>query len=286
MTTHHIYEVIATLGGSTLDRETACDTLGIPANNAFQETWHPGEEPHLITATRFNRTIGERLESYDGDFAHKDRGLRYHELALGFNTNEIPYGGRLLVIGPGVTRKFEREVYEKRPDIQTVSIDPMLRYGVRERLREGVRSGADRRSHGQDATEPAVSFPFELTEGEPYYRPGALSGALADKNGIQQGLPLAKGVADNVIALFSVPMHLDAGEVQFFLNELGRIMRPGAIARIYPFGRDDLPILEEPSFRDITKDLEITEITQLRPHIDVPPGDFAASSRRVVFTRV
>lgn len=238
----------------------------------FQQIWHPGEEPHYIKETRLQGdALHARRGLYDTSHIASDRSLAEHERILGFDGGELPTEGTVLVIGSGLSRRFERELSQKREDIFVCSIDPHLRHGVQERLRETVRfeglpgenlwddRGRDlkRRLVGhweyEDREAPwanNVNFPWEF-HGQPYYRLGAVASALYDSEEAgTHNLPLRNDSADCVLGLFAVP-HTTAAphekstaNAPLLFRETLRILKPGGLARLYPFVWDDLVEIE------------------------------------------
>ena len=252
-----------------------------PETSVFYEAWLPGETPHAIKTTRFDPTKEEQEKvPYNSYGSQKDRTLKNHVAALNFEHEEIPENGALLVIGSGVTRRFERELHEARPDILVASIDPLLRYGVRERVRLAIQSSASRVAPGIDSMGYGVEFPYEVLSEHSYYRAGAAAGAVAVTDSIRQGLPFKKESFDGVVAMHSVPQYSRATEIPYLLEETIRVMKRNTTARFYPFFLEDLWALGAKGVAG--------HITQ--PVIDAPKWydvtDYSPLQRRVAFQKI
>ncbi len=248
---------------------------------AFQEAWHEGELPHFIRDTLFTQN-NDRLEAYNLWGSCQDRDLEYHERALGFRSSEIPDNGRVLIIGSGLTRKFERELAELRPDIMPISVDPLLRFGVKERIREAIRMHSSEDRTALDRMGYGVRFPYQLTSADAYYRPGAIAGAIAVKNSKRQGLPFQDHAFNSVLALHSMPQYARSEEVAFMLREAVRVMKPGAIARFYPFFPEDIPALGDHSFQEGIKSIALEKPKEC---VEISASDYSPEHTRVVFQR-
>lgn len=194
------------------------------------------------------RTTGLR-DGYIPDYSHahcyKDRGLVPHQNLLGFTSAELPAHSRLLVIGSGATRRFERELQLERPDILAIGVDPLLRLGVAERLLESVRMGGTR-EFGFGKLRP----PREIAEGEAYFRKAAIAGGFAlagAKTPRQQDnyLPFQDNTFATVLALHSMPQHLPTENIPALLTEIVRVMEPGGKAMLFPILNEDMPITRD-----------------------------------------
>lgn len=255
----------------------------IPPNAVFHQAWHPGETPHLIKSTKFLENFGKNIEQYNLEGAQQDRSLKQHQQKLGFTIDAIPQSESVLVIGSGVTRHFERELYGVRPDLMIVSIDPLLKYGVQERIREAIRMGAYSDHSRLDRYGYGVKFPYEIMDDHPFYLPGAVAGSVAVSGLERQGLPFRDASFGQVLALHSVPQYSRLEEVPFMLSEIVRVMKPGATARFYPFFSVDLPILNTVALQGVITEPEITAIGRF--HAGDIVSDWIPEHRRVVFQR-
>jgi hypothetical protein len=202
------------------------------------------DEPHFIDRTKLRE---DYLPGFSHGHCYKDRDLAAHESILGFTAGELPPDSRLLVIGAGTTRRFERELNVARPDLAIVSVDPLLRYGPVERMRESVRMGGTR-GWG------SVNLPRELETGDRYYRAGAVCGgfALAHANldhadGVKHSnyLPFIDGSFQTVVALHSLPQYSLTEEVPAMLDEVRRVLAPEGHAMLFPILMEDEKFLRE-----------------------------------------
>lgn len=265
-------------GGGTIKRD---ETL-------FSQIWYPGETPGLITdPSPFFR---DKLNIYGSQGSEKDRSLEYSNRVLGFHLEDIPLNGSLLVIGAGVGRRFERETHDLRPDIHIASIDPLLKFGIQERLREAVRTSTQRGPvspfDGKESVKYGVRFPHEIQSEHPYYKPAAVAGAIAvaKDESDYQGLSFRDEVFDSVVGLHSVPQYLPPRAVSFMLHEVVRVLKQDATARFYPFFPEDIAVLtSEVSLNNLP--IANLSIDELIPGKDVDRNDWKPDLRRVVFQR-
>ncbi len=179
-----------------------------------------------------------------------DRPLAVHEGFLGFSTAELPTDSRLLLIGSGATRMCERQLNVARPDIMTVSVDPLLCFGVQERHLESVRQGG--RRAGSALFVKTDEIPGTIMNGEAYFRKAAICGGFMLRTRIRPEeqddpfnyLPFKNDVFDTVLALHSLPQYIPANEIPVMFTEVVRVTRPGGFVSMYPILEPDTSIID------------------------------------------
>ncbi len=232
--------------------------------SAFEEAFGT-EPPYIPELTRLS--AGPNYTTY----CHKDRTLAVHETLLGFSAAELPAGARLLVIGPGATRRFERQLNEARPDIYAVSVDPLLRYGIRERHLESIRWGGRRK--GSSFIYKKDEYPTEIMNGHPYFRQAAVCGGFValqhDGAGGQSEtqynyLPFRDDTFDAILGLHSVPQYVPTEHIPALMADIIRVAKPAGHVALFPVLNEDIPA--------------VTEIIKKSPDIGEPLLDDPAHS--------
>lgn len=211
--------------------------------NAFEEAFGRAD-PYIPEETR----LSNENTRFTTAFCHMDRALFVHEDLLGFSAAELPPDSTLLVVGSGATRKFERQLYDARPDVLAVSLDPLLRYGIQERHLESVRWGGRRK--GSEYYIKKDEFPGQITNGDAYFRRAAMCGGFV----LQQDtgempeihynyLPFRSNVFDTVLGLHSVPQYTAPEHIPPLMAEVVRVTKPGGRVMLYPILKPDIPII-------------------------------------------
>lgn len=227
-----------------------------------------------------NKTTLEQLGGFSHSHCYKDRDFDLHSRVLGLSAEDFSDGDRLLVIGSGTTRRFERELSEIRPDVEIVSVDPLLRHGIPERLKESIRMGA----FTDPGEEFGARFPRELSAGERYFRVGAVCGGIAlggGKRDKSNYLPFGDSTFQHVVGLNSLPQYCDADEVPGVMKEVLRVMDEGAIARFFPVFAVDESALLASGFQEHTSSFVLDGEQIYRWYWD----GSEAGTKRLVFTK-
>jgi hypothetical protein len=207
------------------------------------------------------------LSGVSDSFSHTDRDLDAYQNLLGFTPDSFPGASRILVIGSGATRLFEKQLAAERPDLSIISIDPLLRCGVEERIKEAGRKAGQHRANFANS-------------GEDFYRPGAVCGAFVMRQTTSNYFPFRDKSFNAVLGLHSLPQWLLNAQIPPFVEDLARIMAPGAYASLYPMYNDQEYYLPD------EKPLHITPIQIDRPEITYPDNPDPWTVQRMSFCRL
>ena len=224
--------------------------------------------PEMIHETEMSM---KRFAGYNPSYCYKDRDLETHLAIFDLELDDFSDGDRLLVVGSGTTRRFERELNQARPGISVISVDPLLSHGVSERQRESIRMG----SLTGRCYEHGINFPGELKNGQAYFRAGAVCGgiALASVDRTKSNyLPFKENSFQRVLGLHSLPQYCAAEHVPSIMKDVLRVMSEGATAQFFPIFPEDEEAILTSDLAEHTTSLVIDGEDIHKWHFDSNPG--------------
>lgn len=156
---------------------------------------------------------------------------------------------RVLDIGSGVHNRFKHESQQLFPTMSLITVNPQL-------------------------AEPALMLARGLL-------PEEHSGSVA---ALAQGqLPFAPESFDTVVSCMGVPKYLFHSELPELLNDVWRILKPGGIAKFWPF---NAMLDDQQAHMDTTCDTRYVDVELVPDQIlALLPDEFQIATDRLVMTK-